>query len=245
MNNLLIILLPAFTVALVVLLTHIPLGEAVLKRGIIFIDLAIAQFAGLGCLLAQIWHIESHLLTQILALTFAIAGAIFFAYTERYSHKQEAIIGLSYVFITSVTILITSHISTGSEHLQKLLSGDLLFVSWDKIFLHLPIYLSILFLWFRKPQCRKGFSFYLIFSLAITSSVQLVGVLMVFVSLIAPALILEKYSLKIKYLVVFIAIVCGLLLSMLTDSPSSILCILSLVLIPLVSRVVIKPPIKS
>ena len=234
------IILPPFLTMLLILFTHIPLGKEVLKKGIIFIDLAIAQAAALGYIISQLIHIHNHFFTQIIASLTAILVAIFFSYIEKkYPTKQEAIIGLSYVFIASITSLILSYNHGSSIHLQEILSGELLFISWEKLFLHLPIYVIILFLFFfYKERFRRGIGFYFLFSLAVTSSVQLVGIFMVFISLISPALILENFKLKTQYFISFISIIIGLLLSIQLDSPSSIVCILSLVIIPLIIKIV-------
>lgn len=181
---------PALAVGLMIILTHVPLGIAVLRRGIIFIDLAIAQIAGLGAVLAGLlWSAPSWGVVQGAALACACAAAFFFHLNERFSpERQEAIIGCSYVAAASIAILVLSGQPHGDEAMEQLLSGQLLFVTWQQAAVHAPVYMIILALWFISAAMRSGVWFYVLFSVAITSSVQLTGVYVVFASLIAPAL---------------------------------------------------------
>ena len=181
---------PAFVAGLMIALTHAPLGIVVLRRGIIFIDLAIAQIAGLGAVAAGLfWADPPWWMAQGAALSCAVTAALFFHLVERFlPDRQEAIIGCSFVVAASIAILLLTGQPHGDEAIEQLLSGQLLFVTWPQIALHAPVYLVILALWFLRPQTRQGVWFYLLFSAAITSSVQLTGVFVVFASLIAPAL---------------------------------------------------------
>jgi len=184
------IVAPALVVGLMIALTHAPLGLEVLKRGIIFIDLAVAQIAGLGLVLARHFlHEPNGFLLQLAALSAAIAAGLFFRWIERKApHQQEAIIGCSFVLAGSVAILLLADHPQGAEQIQHLLSGQMLFITWSDVLSHAPVYALILGLWFAFPALRSGLGFYLLFALAITSSVQLVGVYVVFASLILPAL---------------------------------------------------------
>ena len=185
------IVAPAFCAGLMISLTHAPLGLEVYRRGIIFIDLAIAQFAGLGMIAANLlWHEPAWWIIQIAALGSAIAAALVFRITERILPlEQEAIIGSSFVLAGATALLLLADRPHGGEDIQHLLSGQILFVSWRDVQFHAPVYLGILLMWFAWPhKARKGNLFYLLFAIAITSSVQLVGVFVVFASLILPAL---------------------------------------------------------
>lgn len=181
---------PAFVAGLMVALTHAPLGVEVLKRGIIFIDLAVAQIAGLGLVIANVmFHHPSGWVVQAFALLFAIGAGLFFRAVEKVLPKQlEAIIGCSFVLAASLALLILADQAHGGEEIQHLLSGQILFVTWEDVLKHAPVYTLILAVWFIWPGVRNGSGFYLLFALAITSSVQLVGVYVVFASLILPAL---------------------------------------------------------
>ncbi len=182
---------PALAASLLVAAVHAPLGLEVLRRGIIFIDLAIAQIAGVGVVAAGVLlHHPNPFLVQGVALSFAILAGVFFRVVERYlPEKQEAIIGSSFVVAASVSLLLLADHPHGGEEIQHLLSGQILFAEWREIALHVPVYAGILTLWFLVPKIARASSvFYLLFAVAITSSVQLVGVYVVFASLILPAL---------------------------------------------------------
>jgi zinc/manganese transport system permease protein len=189
-NEMIAIIGPALVAGLMITLTHAPLGLEVLKRGIIFIDLAIAQIAGLGLVAANLIMPEAAWwMLQIVALAFAVLAGIFFRFIERKAlQQQEAIIGCSFVLAASLALLLLADHPHGGEEIQHLLSGQILFVTWADVVLHAPIYAAILAAWFLNPALRQGGWFYLLFAVAITSSVQLVGVYVVFASLILPAL---------------------------------------------------------
>ncbi len=208
-NELFEIIGPALIAGLMISLTHAPLGIQVLKRGIIFIDLAVAQISGLCLIGASLWLFEPPWwLKQSIALSGAILAALAFRLIERRIPKQqEAIIGSCFVIAACLALILLAEHPHGGEELQHLLSGQILFVTWLDILSHAPIYLFVLTIWFSKAsRYRNGLSFYLLFSLAITSSVQLVGVYVVFASLILPAL--AAINTKRKHVTAWI---CGLL----------------------------------
>jgi zinc/manganese transport system permease protein len=201
-----VILGPALCAGLLVLSTHVALGRLVLARGIIFIDLAIAQIAGLGMLFAQVLHWENGWPAQIAAAVAALAGAALLSFTERrWPEIQEALIGILFVLAASAAILLVSHHPHGGEQLRDLLAGQILWVSYAQLLPTLILYVVIIagLIW----QARRGahLLFYPLFALAVTASVQLVGVYLVFASLIVPAVAVRKLKGKI-------AIVTGLLL---------------------------------
>ena len=184
---------PALVAGLMISLSHAPLGLEVLRRGIIFIDLAVAQISGLFLLIGSLtFHNPPWWLLQSIALSGATLSALAFRLVEkrlsRSSSQQEAIIGSSFVLAASLSLLLLADQTHRGEKIQNLLSGQILFVTWQDVLSHLPVYIFVLGLWFTKPNLRKGLAFYLLFSLAITSSVQLVGVYVVFASLILSAL---------------------------------------------------------
>ena len=119
------ILWPAFAAGLLVTATHVPLGMQVLKRGIVFIDLAIAQIAGLGVVFAdwlgrepQGWAV------QACALAAALAGALLLTWTEkRWPDVQEAMIGVTFILAASAALLLLASNPHGGEHLKELLVG--------------------------------------------------------------------------------------------------------------------------
>ena len=195
-NEMLVIIGPAFAVGLIVALAHAPLGIEVLRRGIIFIDLAVAQIAGLGLIIASTeFHLDGGWAAQGIALLFALVGGLFFRFVEQTFPRQlEAIIGCSFILAASIALLLLADQPNGGEEVQHLLSGQILFVSWRDFWLNLPIYAVILACWFLRPSMRQGIWFYVLFALAITASVPLVGVYVVFASLILPALASVKAS---------------------------------------------------
>lgn len=215
---------PAFIVSLMIAFTHAPLGIEVLKRGIIFIDLAVAQIAGLGLVAAGIWlHDPPLWLIQAVALTCAVLAGLFFRKVEAViPEQQEAIIGVSFVLAASLAILLLSDHPHGGEKIQHLLSGQMLFVTWEEVATHAPVYALILIAWFMKPSLRSGIGFYLLFALAITSSVQLVGVYVVFASLILPALASLRASRPIvtAWVCGVLSILLGITVSTLSDFPA-------------------------
>ncbi|MBI1364019.1 MAG: metal ABC transporter permease [Proteobacteria bacterium] len=181
---------PALAAGLMIALTHAPLGIEVLRRGIIFIDLAIAQVAGLGLVLANVYWPEAPAYgVQLAALAGALLAAGGFRMVERYlPDEQEPIIGCAFVLAASCALLVLADQPHGGEEIQHLLSGQMLFVTWQDVAMHAPVYGAILALWFLWPHIRRGSLFFAAFACAITSSVQLVGVYVVFASLILPAL---------------------------------------------------------
>lgn len=188
MNDAAWILWPALVAGILVLASHVPLGIQVLKRGIIFIDLAVAQAAATGALLANFlldhpegWH------TELAAGGAALLMALLLHQLERWLPDiQEAIIGGSFVMLASAAILATSHDSHGSEHINNLLAGQILWVDTTMLlWLGAASAVALLAMaLFRHPLA----GFYLPFAIAITAAVQAVGVYLVFASLIFPAL---------------------------------------------------------
>jgi zinc/manganese transport system permease protein len=184
------ILGPAFLAGLLVTSTHAPLGIQVLNRGIVFIDLAIAQVAGLGVILAdtfgwepQGWGVQAG------ALVAAFAGALFLTWTEKqWPEVQEAIIGTTFILAASAALLLLAANPHGGEHLKELLVGQILWVNWWRLAPVAVIYAVLLALWFGLGERLGRVGFYLVFAVAVTVSVQLVGLYLVFATLIVPAL---------------------------------------------------------
>ncbi len=242
-NELLEIVMPALFAGLLVALTHAPLGIEVLRRGIIFIDLAIAQVAGLGLVVAHLIFIDANpWIFQAGALLFALAAAFAFRFVEKkMPDEQEAIIGSVFVIAASLSILFLAQHPHGGEEIEHLLSGQILFITWHDILLHAPIYAVIVASWFVKHNVRKGVWFYILFALAITSSVQLVGVYVVFASLILPAIAVHKLSRKITYawLCGITSVFAGIVISVMTDIPSGPVIVCCYAAVTLLVRLVI------
>src|SRR6478736_9756335 len=182
------ILGPACVAGLIVLSTHVPLGKQVLARGIIFIDLAIAQIAALGVIAAGFFGIDEHGYgVQFAAAGAALLGAGLLAWTDRrWPHYQEPLIGTLFVLAATGGLLLLANNPQGGEHLKDLLVGQILWVSYGQLIPAALLSIALLaFLWLR-PGRLVGIVFYALFALAITVSVQLVGVYLVFASLIVP-----------------------------------------------------------
>ncbi|MCE9685851.1 metal ABC transporter permease [Shewanella sp. AS16] len=221
------ILLPALAAGVLVLSTHVVLGRQVLKRGIIFIDLAIAQVAALGAIVAHLNHnIEALPFSHVwMPALFALAGAGFIAWlSKRMAGELEAIIGCFYVLAAVAAMLLLSNDPHGAELLKQLMSGQILWVGWSQLLLPALVYSGVLALICWRPRILDGAGFYLLFALVITLSVELVGVYLVFSTLILPALALNKYrgsfSWVLAYGVGLSGYLIGLLLSASFDLPS-------------------------
>ncbi|HEY0721803.1 MAG TPA: metal ABC transporter permease [Gammaproteobacteria bacterium] len=228
------ILIPALLAGLLVLSTHVPLGRHVLGRGIIFIDLAIAQIAGLGVILAANLGWEEHgAATQIAAFAAALAGALLLWTLERWwPDIQEALIGVLFVVAASASILLLARNPEGGEHLHDLLVGQILWVNYASLQLPAIIYGVILLLWFVLPRREHPLVFYVLFAVAVTLSVQLVGVYLVFASLILPAIAARRNrghgGLWQGYAIGAAGYGLGLLLSLLFDLPAGALIVCTL-----------------
>ncbi|MFW2372095.1 MAG: metal ABC transporter permease [Gammaproteobacteria bacterium] len=236
------ILAPALLAGVIVLSTHVPLGLLVLKRGIIFLDLAVAQIAGLGLVAASLMDISTQgILAQLIAVVSAILGALFLFWTEqRWPALQEAIIGSSFVIAASTGILLLSGDPHGGDQIQELLSGQILWISFDQLIYSAILFSIILISWLKWHWHVSRISFYILFALAVTASVQLVGVYLVFSSLIIPALscyYIAKPSTRLlwSYATGLAGYLLGLLISALADLPSGPMIILSLVACGVVS----------
>ena len=185
------ILGPALIAGLLVLATHVPLGAQVLDRGIVFIDLAIAQIAGLGVIAADAFGLpEGGIAVQAAAVSAALLGAWLLTWTERKApEQQEALIGVMFILAACAGILLLAGNPHGGEHLKDLLVGQILWVSTPQLAWLAGVSTVLLVLLGLGWVERLGrFGFYGAFALAVTASVQLVGVYLVFSSLIIPAL---------------------------------------------------------
>jgi zinc/manganese transport system permease protein len=229
------IIAPAFLAGILVLVTHVPLGAQVLKRGIVFIDLAIAQIAALGVIVAGMADVESGWMIQIAAGLAAVLGAFLLTWTERrWPEVQEAQIGVLFVLAATGSLLLLAHNPHGGEHLRDLLAGQILWVRYEQLLIPaVGTALIALAILFRERLGRAGF--YLLFAMAVTISVQLVGVYLVFASLIVPALGVRNYPerkrLPLAYLLGIGGYAAGLLLSMVFDLPSGALIVWCLTLL--------------
>jgi zinc/manganese transport system permease protein len=232
------ILGPALLAGLLVLASHVALGIQVLDRGIVFIDLAIAQIAGLGVIAADALGLPEHgFAVQAAALVAALLGAALLTWTERRAAaQQEALIGVLFVLAASVGLLLLASNPHGGEHLKDLLVGQILWVGTPQL-LALAAVTAVLVLALALGWTRRlgRFGFYAAFAVAVTASVQLVGVYLVFTSLIVPALATLRWQgpgrMVLAYAVGAVGYAIGLALSAVLDLPSgpTVVCALAAV----------------
>lgn len=218
-----IIALP-FLAGLLIVATHVPLGREVLRRGIIFIDLAVAQIAGLGVIVA-LWlgREAGDWVTQGFAVVSALLGATLIRGFERHwPDIQEALIGITFVMAATAGMLLLAGDPHGADHLSGLLAGQLLWVNADQLQVAAVTYLPVMVLWYWLGPGRLRF--YLLFAVTVTVSVQLAGVFLVFASLIVPAVAIRRLqgvaAIATGYVVGGIAYAAGLLCSLLFDWPA-------------------------
>lgn len=236
------ILGPPFLAGVVVLATHVPLGRRVLARGIIFLDLAVAQIAALGGLGATlVFAPVSEWVVQGGAGTSALLGAAALFWTERrWPDLQEAIIGSVFVLAASGGMLVLAGNPHGGEHLRDLLAGQILWVTLDRVSPMALFSLSLLGVWGLLGRRWPDLGFYIVFALAVTASVQLVGVYLVFASLILPALAGVRCPGSAGLVLGFVAgclgYGAGLVVSGAFDLPSGPTCVWALAVAALVIR---------
>jgi zinc/manganese transport system permease protein len=223
------ILAPAFLAGLLVLATHVPLGAQVLRKGIVFIDLAIAQIAALGVVVAGLFEVASDgWPIQLAAAAAALAGALLLDWSERrWPQVQEAQIGVVFVLAATAGILLLANNPHGGEHLRDLLAGQILWVGYPRLAVPLVVTTALLGLWLARGARLSTRGFYLLFAVAVTVSVQLVGVYLVFASLIVPSLGSRDWPegrrLPVAYAIGVAGYGAGLVLSAALDLPSGAL----------------------
>ena len=234
------ILIPAFLAGLLVLLSHVPLGMQVLSRGIVFIDLAIAQIAGLGVIGADRLGFEPQGIgVQLAAVSAALLGAVWLTYSEkRWPEVQEALIGVLFVLAATGGVLLLAHNVHGGEHLKDLLVGQILWVGYQQLPLAAIIGVAVTLLWFTQRQRLGVLGFYVLFAFAVTASVQLVGIYLVFASLIVPAMATRHYAPKQRLLFAYLngalAYALGLLASAWWDLPAGAVIVWVMALVGLI-----------
>ena len=249
------------------------LGLHVVQRGIIFIDIAMAQMASLGICVAVLFHFDlASWTTFAIALGFTLAGAAVFSITGKHTSQipQEAVIGISYVVAASVLLL--SRAAEGDEQIKQMLVGNILLVTPFEVWKCFALFLGVGLLHFilrknfllvsydRDGAWKQGlrvrwwdFLFYAAFGLVVTSFVRIAGVLLVFSYLIVPAVCGINLAgslsrrLLIGWLIALIGGVGGLFFSFWWDLPSgaAIVCTFGalLILVSLVSLLRRKPAV--
>ena len=254
-------LLAPFLASLILTGIHAYLGVHVVERGVIFVDLSLAQIAALGTTIAVLYGIEPHSTTAyVVSLAFTFLGAAVFS-TIR-SHKaripQEAVIGICYAVASAAAILAMSKSVEQTEHLKEMLVGNILTVSWFEVGKTAGLYglVGLFHYIFRRkfltismdPEKAEAegintrlwdFLFYASFGFVVTSSVAIAGVLLVFCYLIVPSVGAMLYSdhvgtrLAIGWTMGTLVSALGVYLSLLIDLPTgaTIVCTFAIVLI--------------
>jgi len=253
-------LAPAIAASLIIAGIHAYLGLHVVERGVIFVDLSLAQIASLGAAIAVWQGYDAHgPAIYWMSLGFTLIGAFIFAMVkgQEAAIPQEAIIGITYAVASAAVILTLSKATGEAEHLQSMLVGNILSVQWPEVVLTGAIYLVIgaFHYVFRKrfleisidakAAAARGISvkfwdflFYASFGLVVTRSVAIAGVLLVFCYLIVPSVGGMLYSsrigrrLAIGWIMGVVVSMLGMYLSVRLDLPTgaAIVCTFGMVL---------------
>lgn len=245
--------LPFFRTALIASLVlagiHAYLGYHVVRRGVIFVDLALAQMAALGVAAGIVLNVhDSPLASYLLAFGMTLVGAASFAWLRRQERRVplEAFIGIVFATAQAMVFLVLEKSPAGPEHLKETLVGTLFTVAPDKVAKTAVLYAAVGVAHFllRRPffeitndpqgAASRGrrlfawdFLFYAIFGLVVTSSVQIAGVLLVFGLLVIPSVAglmatgRPGLALAIGWSFGFLASFAGLLASLRFDTPAA------------------------
>lgn len=183
------LLWPAFVLAIALVFVHTIFGIEIIKRGVIFTDLAIGQIAASGMAISIAFMGGAY--QGSMTLLFAVLGALMITWATKRVEKIEAFIGLLYALGISSIMLILAQSAEGTELFSKLSAADILFTSSEDLYKDLAIYAFVAFVMFglypRVQGIKKEFLFFLMLAITVTSSVQSAGVLVVFALLIAPS----------------------------------------------------------
>ena len=185
------ILWPALVLVILLVFIHSVFGLEIIKRGVIFTDLAIGQVAAVGMAIS-IGFLEGEY-QQSLTLAFALLGALLITYATRKVEHIEAFIGMLYALGASSIMLLLASSPQGAELFLKLSATDILFTSPDEIYSAALLYVCVALVMFivypKTTGLTRELTFFSMLALTVTSSVQLAGVFVVFVLLVAPAFI--------------------------------------------------------
>ena len=249
-----------FVMCLILAGIHCYLGLHVLARGVIFVDLSLAQVAAFGATLGILMGFEHHsLATYFVSLGSTFIAAALFAMTRKYERlfSQEAMIGITYALASAAVVLVVDRIAHGAEHIKDLLVGQVLWVTWPDVFKVTCIYgvVGTIHFIFRKQLIGASFSrhggdasgngfwdflFYALFGVVITSSVSMAGVLQVFSYLIVPSVVSTLFFQSIRarllfgWILGFVLSLVGMILSYRWDLPAGAFIVVCFATVPIV-----------
>ena len=261
MSDTILFLAPPFIMCLILMGIHCYLGLHVLARGVIFVDLALAQIAALGSVIALFFGFEhTNIMTYFISLVGTIISALFLALSNRYRYRvsQEAIIGVLYACSTASVVLVVDKMGRGAEHIKHALVGQLLWVTWTDVLKVAVIYgvVSVIHYVLREQLIDNSFGknshwkwdfiFYALFGVVITCSVHVAGVLLVFSFLIVPAVLSSVFCkgllqrLLFGWGVGFVLSILGISLSYWLDLPLGALIVVVFTLVPILMVLAMK-----
>jgi zinc/manganese transport system permease protein len=258
MSEILIFFAAPFAMCLILVGIHCYLGLHVLKRGIIFIDLSLAQVACLGSTVALLLGFDHHTTSAyFISLLFTFFASGLFAYGKKVESKisQEVLIGVVYALASASVVLVIDSLAHGAEHLKELLIGRVLWVSWNDVLKTAAIYsvVGLIHFFVRKNMVDLSdgkpvkhaawwdFLFYGLFGVVITSSVNVAGILLVFSFLIVPALISTFFYQSLKsrlifgWVLGFFLCVLGMAISYLKDWPAGAVLVVCFTILPVLA----------
>ena len=254
-------LLAPFVASLILTGIHAYLGVHVVERGVVFVDLALAQIAALGTTVAVLYGYDAHQTAAYwFSLGFTFLGAAVFSTVRAHKARipQEAVIGISYAVASAAALLAMSKSAQQTEHLKEMLVGNILTVSWAEVrntallyaavgLFHFIFRKKFLLISLHPEQAHEmgmsiafwDFLFYASFGLVVTSSVAIAGVLLVFCYLIVPSVGAMLYAerigprLAIGWTMGTVVSALGVYLSLKIDLPTgaTIVCTFGIVLI--------------
>ena len=247
--------LAPFALCLVLAGIHCYLGLHVLARGVIFVDLSLAQVAAVGYTLGALWGLDPEgagAYFAALACTFLAAALFARARKLEKAFPLEAVIGVVYAFGSAAVILVANRMAHGAEEIKNLLVGQMLWVTWPEVFKTALIYAAVAavhWIWRRRffemsfgeaPHAGLwDFLFYALFGVVITSSVRHAGVLQVFAYLVVPAMMSSLFFTTIRARMAFgwilgaVVSLVGMILSYWLDLPSGAAIVLLFALLPI------------
>jgi zinc/manganese transport system permease protein len=234
--DLLLVVAAPFAACVILVGIHCYLGIHVVRRGVIFVDLSLAQIAAFGSAVALLVGFElDSLVAYFISLGFTFVGAAIFSlwrFTEK-GIPQEALIGIAYAVASAASVMVLSHSPHGHEEIKTMLVGSVLYVDWWEVLIILVLYslVGLLHLIFREKffaitrshseAKAQGinvpfwdFVFYMTFGLVVTSSVKIAGVLLVFSYLVVPAVIAMIFETRSTHRLIF-GWIAGLVVTML------------------------------